>query len=126
MVMSRRCKFVKSDGEQCRAAPLEGSELCFWHDPSVAPERAEAQRLGGLRRRRETAVSAAYEWGGLSAVEGIRRLLEVAAMDALALENSVARSRTLGYLASLGLKALEVGELEERVTMLEALIRGRR
>ena len=124
--MKRMCQYVKDDGEQCRAVPLKESDYCYMHDPGVALERAEARKLGGLRRRREKVVSEAYEWGGLSAVEGIRRILEIAITDTLGLENSVNRSRTLGYLASLGLRALEVGELEERVAMLETLMRDRR
>jgi len=96
------------------------------HDPRLARERAEARRLGGLRRRREKATSEVYDWGGLEKVEEIQRILEVAIVDTLGLDNSPARSRTLGYLASLSLKALETGELEERVSALERLLGQRR
>lgn len=41
------------------------------------------------------------------------------------LESSIARSRTLAYLAQMALKALEVGELEERVRALEQVTRPR-
>jgi len=58
-------------------------------------------------------------------VTDIRRLLEVATIDTLSLENSVARSRTLAYLAQSALKCLEVGELEERLALLEAAVRSR-
>lgn len=39
--------------------------------------------------------------------------------DTLLQENSAQRSRTLGYLSGLLLKALEVGEFESRLDMLE-------
>ena len=80
----------------------------------------EARRLGGLRRRREVAVSGAYEFVGMETVGGLRRLLEIAAVDTLSLENSIARSRTLAYLAMAAIKLLEVGELEQRLAALEA------
>jgi len=80
---------------------------------------SEARRLGGLRRRRETAVSGAFVFNGLGTVADIRRLVEIAAVDALELENSNQRSRTLGVLAHAALKLLEVGELETRVDALE-------
>jgi len=96
------------------------------HDPSVAQERAEARRLGGLRRRREKATSQIYDWAGVDKVREVQRLLQLAVTDTLRLDNSPARSRVLGYLASLSLKALEVGELEERVTSLERLVHGKR
>ncbi|MGB3904762.1 MAG: hypothetical protein WBB22_07545 [Anaerolineae bacterium] len=104
---------------------MKDSDYCFMHDPSRARERAEARRLGGLRRRREKATSQVFDWGGLKNVEEIRRVLEVAVTDTLGLDNSSARSRTLGYLASLSLKTLEIGELEERVAALEAVVHKR-
>ena len=92
------------------------------HSPDHAEEVAEARRLGGLRRRREVAVSGAYEFEGLQTVDQIRRLVAVAVVDTLSLENSIARSRTLAYLAQTALRLLEVGELEERVATLEASV----
>ena len=84
---------------------------------------AEARRLGGLRRRRERTVSGAYDFAGLGSIESIRRILEIAVLDALGLENSIARARLLiaGSLAAA--KLLETGELEERLTSLEAALR---
>jgi hypothetical protein len=116
---------VKDDGQPCRAPRLRDSDFCFWHSPEHADEAAEAQRLGGLRRRREKAVASAYDFDGLDSVPKARRLLEIAALDSLALENSVARSRTLAYLAQVALKALEVGEFEQRLDALERLVAPR-
>ena len=52
----------------------------------------------------------------------IRRLIEVAVADSLTLENSIARNRTLAYLAQTAVKLLEVGELAERIDALEAAL----
>lgn len=131
MVM-RACGFSKEDGETCGAAPVHDSDFCFWHSPEHAEEAAEARRLGGLRRRKEKAVSDAYDFEGLESVANIRRLLEVAVLDTLSLENSVARSRTLAYLAQVSVNLLEKGELEERLAAVEGALgprlvkRGRR
>jgi hypothetical protein len=95
------------------------------HSPEHADEMAEARRLGGLRRRREKTVSGAYDFEGLADVGQVRRLLEIAVLDTLSLENSVARSRTLAYLAQVALKALEVGEFDERLDALERLVAPR-
>ena len=122
--MVRRCAFRKENGEPCRAAPLTDKNLCFWHCPDHAEDVAEDRRLGGLRRRRDVAVAGTYELNGLVAVADLRRLLEIAALDTLGLENSIARSRTLGYLVGVAAKLLEVGELEERLAYLEAAVHG--
>jgi len=123
-VASRRCSFIKEGGEPCEATPLLDAPFCFWHDPEHAKEAEEARRLGGLRRRREKAVSGAYGFEGFESVGQIRRLIDIAAIDTLALENSVARSRTLAYLAQVGISLLEKGEMEERLRALEEMVRA--
>ena len=125
MVNHRGCKFVMPDGRLCRSSALRGEEYCLFHSPDHEEEAAETRRLGGLRRRKEKTLAGAYDLEGLRSVPDIQRLLEVATMDALALENSVSRVRALTYICQTGLKCLEVGELEERVEMLEAALRSR-
>lgn len=120
MVVARSCRAETGKGEPCRQAPLQEGEFCFWHSPDHTTEAAEARRLGGLRRRKEKAVSGAYEVEGLATVDQIRRLIEIAVLDTLSMENSIARSRTLGYLGQVALKVLEVGDFQERLVALEA------
>jgi hypothetical protein len=96
------------------------------HSPEYAEEVGEARRLGGLRRRREVAVSGAFDFVGLETVVDIRRLLVVAVLDTLGLENSIARNRTLAYLATSAIKLLEMGELEDRLASLEAAVHGQK
>jgi hypothetical protein len=89
------------------------------HSPERVKEVQEARRLGGLRRRRESTISSAYQFDSLNSVEGIRRIVEVAVLDTLSMENSIARSRTLAYLAQVALRTLEIGDLETRIADLE-------
>lgn len=119
------CAFIKEGGERCRAMPIQGSQLCFWHDPEHAAEAAEASRLGGLRKKRERTIGGVYDLEGLASVEHIRRVLEIATLDALSLDNSVARSRVLIASATAAARLLEVGELAERLDALESLLKGR-
>ena len=119
------CTYRKPDGEACRATPIRDGNLCFWHSPEHAEEAAEARRLGGLRRRKEKVVSGSYDIEGLENVGQIRRLVEIAVLDTLALENSIARSRALIAAAGAAGKLLEVGELEERIQALERALKPR-
>jgi hypothetical protein len=121
-LLQRTCAFIKHGGERCRQAPLQGEGLCFWHHPDHVEEAEQARKLGGQRRRREKITEGAYDLEGLDTVPGIRRLLQVALLDTLGLENSVARSRTLiaGTLAAA--KLLEVGEQEDRLAAIEAAL----
>jgi hypothetical protein len=117
--MRRQCAFRSATGRPCRAAPLRDGEFCLMHSPERVKEVQEARRLGGLRRRRESTISSAYQFDSLNSVEGIRRIVEVAVLDTLSMENSIARSRTLAYLAQVALRTLEIGDLETRIAALE-------
>ncbi len=88
--------------------------------------------MGGRARHGRKLGSAALsgsELGSILTIEtvaDVMGLLRRAVADTLMLERSLGRARTVGYLAGIMLKALEVGELEERIAALEAqLNRGR-
>ena len=120
------CAGKKENGQPCRSPKLKDGDYLLMHSPEHAEDVAEARRLGGLRRRREVAVSGAYDFVGLQSVTDIRRLVEVAVLDTLGLENSISRARTLAYLATTAIKLLEVGELEQRLASLEAAVQGQK
>jgi hypothetical protein len=124
--MRRHCDGTNLNGEPCGQAPLVDSSRCFWHDPDHAGEAAEARRLGGLRRKREATLVGVYELDSLDSVAGLRRLLDIAAVDAVGLDNSIARCRVLVAIVGAGARLLEVGELEDRVVALEAAMKPRR
>ena len=78
--------------------------------------------MGGLRRRREKTLAGAYDVNGLASIEDLRRIVEIVVLDTLSLENSVARSRTLISAVLAGTKLIEVGDLEARLSALEAAL----
>jgi len=125
MSSRRACKGTLESGEACRQAPGRERDFCFWHDPATADEAAAARKLGGSRRKRDATVKGAYEIEGLATIPEIRRVVEIAVLDALSLENSIARSRALMNGAQVLVKLLEVGEHEERLTQLESLLAPR-
>jgi hypothetical protein len=125
MVARRTCRTILANGEPCRAAPRVEGNHCFWHDPETADDAQQARRLGGQRRRREGVVSGAYDFQGLATVPEIRRILEVAAIDTLGLDNGVQRNRTLVAVAQAATRLMEVGELADRVAELEAAMAKR-
>jgi len=124
-LVRRSCSAETTAGRPCGAPAQRQSSFCYWHDPDKAGELAEAQRLGGLRRKRERTVAAAYDFTGLGSIESILRLFEIAAIDLLGLDTSIAKSRVLISAGSAALKLLEVGELETRIGLLEAAIQAR-
>ncbi len=121
----RVCRFRKDDGQACGSPPLRDGAFCLWHDPEHTDEVAEARKIGGSRRKRERTVAVAYDFEGLTTVESVRRLIEIAVVDTLSMENSINRNRTLAYLAQGAIKLLQEGEHEERIQSLEATLKPR-
>jgi hypothetical protein len=119
MVVPRICQAKTEKGKPCKASPMQKSDFCVFHDPAHAEVVQQARSAGGQRKRREVAVSIAYDFEGLTSIPAIRRLLDIAATDALGLPNDLPRVRALGYLAQIAVTLLEKGELEERVAALE-------
>jgi hypothetical protein len=125
MLIKRRCGGTKPDGQACQMAPLHERPYCFAHDPERASEAAEARRMGGLRRRKEGTIAVAYDLPGLDSVVGIRRLLDIVVTDSVGLENGIGRLRVILATASAATALLKVGELEDRLAVLEAALKQR-
>jgi hypothetical protein len=79
----------------------------------------EARRAGGLNKRRERTLAVVYEFEGLASVEEARRFFEIAAFEALALPAGPNKCRILVQVGPAGLRALGMGEHEDRIQRLE-------
>ena len=122
MKLKRRCVALTNAGEPCGAAPLLDGECCRVHDPAHREEMAEWRRMGGMNRRREASVATIYDVGNIQSVPGLWRVVQIAVLGTLALENSVPRNRTLLTAVTTGTKLIEVGDHEERLTEIEAVL----
>jgi len=121
-VPNRGCTATTADGRPCGSPALRGEPFCHMHHPDHAAEVAEARRLGGLRHRKEATLTAVYELGDPGSIEGVTRLLHIAALETLALENSVARNRTLVTVASASVRVIEAADLAARIAALESAL----
>ena len=122
MLIKKGCAYAKADGQPCRMAPLHDRPFCFSHDPERAAEAAEARRIGGLRRKKEGTIAIAFDLPGLDTVAGIRRLLQIAATDAVGLDGGIPRLRVIISTAVAATNLLKVGELEDRLAHVEAAV----
>jgi hypothetical protein len=55
----KRCAHMKADGQRCKAPAMRNSDLCFFHEPGKAQERAAARKAGGIRRAGHAVVLSA-------------------------------------------------------------------
>lgn len=119
--MGQKCKATTTSGEPCGAWALAESEYCYTHDPARAAERAAARRRGGYNR---TAAHSADYTGPreVRTLADVLRVLDYALGEAVTLENGIQRGRLLVALAGEYTKALQVADLEARITVLEGRI----
>ena len=116
----RLCSALNRTGDPCGAYALISSDRCFYHDPDAQAERAAARSKGGRRRHgRDIGETGAADPVRLETVRDAVEILADAVRDALRLENSIARARTIGYLASQAIAALKVADLERRIIEME-------
>ena len=122
MTMGRnRCQFTKDDGIRCRAWKVHGSDYCFFHDPAKAAERTAAQSAGGQNGRAAVLPSDTPSHTVKTAVDVIDLLGETINQARTgALDPRVANC--IGYLSGIILKAVEQGELDERLAALEEIV----
>jgi 5-methylcytosine-specific restriction endonuclease McrA len=116
-----KCKAKTLDGKRCGGYAIEDSDYCFTHDPTKEDEREEAHRRGGENRPRPIHAMEYPADLDVKSAAGLLSLMEHAIKDTWTLETSVARGRTIGYLAQVQKGILEVGQLEDRVNRLEEL-----
>ena len=119
--MADKCHFRKKDGRRCGANAQHANGLCVFHDPARVDDGHRARRDGGVHRSRAAAVLPSdtpdHPLGDTNQVsillaDSINRLRRGQ------LDPRVANS--MGYLASVLLKALENGRIEDRLAHLEA------
>jgi hypothetical protein len=115
----RKCKFIKSDGQECRANPMKDSEFCFTHNPDTEEERMYAVSKGGSspRKAREPLPELKIE-----DAKDVVRLLSTTITEVRAGSVELRVANCIGYLSGHLIKAFEVSTLEERIIRLEKLL----
>ena len=117
------CKFIKPDGEQCRAKAMKGSDYCFTHNPDMQIEKHLAVVKGGLNSKR---VKLDLEPLSIKTPQEVSMLLEDTINKVRSAEIPPNIANTIGYLAGHTLKAIETADLQDKVIELEAVIIGRK
>lgn len=118
---ARVCTGTSANGVPCRATPQSGSDFCFLHDPHKADEQRRARQAGGNTRAAKV-LSAETPAKNIKTVADVSGLLSdtIHQVRTGALDPKVANC--VGYLSGILLKAIEVGEIEERLAAMEAVV----
>jgi hypothetical protein len=116
-----RCKANRADGKPCEARPADGGEYCWFHDPKKAAKRTAAQRAGGAANRART-LGPGAEDVPLQNPEDVAALLALTINQLRRGEMDVKISNGITYISTVLLKALEAGDVAERLERLERAV----
>jgi flagellin-specific chaperone FliS len=116
--MAKKCKYRK-DNKSCKNYALTGDNYCFFHSPRMAKERAQAQRKGGKRALGEKKRVLAESNVQIQNTADIIKLLNVTINQVRTGGIEVKIANAIGYLSGICLKALEQGDIEKRLEVLE-------
>jgi hypothetical protein len=118
-----KCKAKTQNGQPCQAQAIKDSKYCFIHDPAQGAARAKARKRGGERHRTPHGGDASTILSDVKTLEDAKKILIYTLAEIMPMENSLQRARVLIALFDSFVRALEIGELEERITALEDLLR---
>ena len=120
---SECCSASRADGSPCGARARPGGRLCLFHDPRCKSARDAGRRAGGQRRCQPRATVPVESYAmELRSVEDVCELLSGTIRDVRTGRLDPKLANTVGYLASVLVRALEVGRLEERLAALELVL----
>ena len=114
------CKQITKSGKRCQAQPKAGSDLCFMHSPKYAAARAQARRKGGQVHKTPHGADPAIIPNEINNLDHAKQILVYALAELAPMDNSLQRVRAYLALFDSFVKALEIGELENRIAALEA------
>jgi len=120
--MNRTCKGKKKSGEPCRAV-AGANGLCNLHgNPARA---AELGRKSGRSRRYVLPLEKTDpELAPPQTAQQVRDVLGQAISDVRGRRLDPKVASTMGYLASVLLKSIEVSDVEQRLATMESLVSG--
>lgn len=119
--MNRTCKATTNAGERCRAVAVKAG-LCALHaDPNLAAEMG--RKSGKARRFRESGEQPQPELAPPQTAQEVRTALGQFISDVRARRLDPKVGSTLGYLANVLLKSIEVSDVQERLAALESVLR---
>lgn len=123
---SGRCGALTASGTPCLGVARSGARFCSFHDPAAKRDVDAGRAAGGRARSTPRATVAAAEGDlAIGGVGDVCTLLARTINDVRTGRLDPKLANCVGYLSGILVRAFEVGELEERLAMLERSVRPR-
>jgi len=119
-----QCQATTKAGNPCRAHALKGKKYCLTHDPESKNQMEAYARRGGQVKKKIQVQLAPIKFEG--DVKEILDLL-VDTINRVRSNHMPARTaNTIGYLANVMIKALEVSQFDDRLKEVERIVLERK
>lgn len=114
-----RCSYVKANKKRCSANAMIGSKFCFTHNPDVKEQKRAAIIKGGkMSKKNHSSLPPII----LNQSKDVVALLATTINEVRGGIIELKMANCIGYLSGHLIKAIEVSELEERVSKIEEII----
>ncbi len=113
-----QCKYLKQNDEPCEANAMLNTEYCFSHNPETKEAKLLAVTKGGQTPKKNYNPLPAIE---LTDSKSVVNLLINTIGEVRAGTTDIRVANCIGFLASHLIKALELSDLENRITEIERL-----
>jgi hypothetical protein len=119
-----KCTHIKPDGTKCSANAMTESEFCFSHNPDSQEDKELAVLKGGLAPKKKE--EQALEPLPVNTPNEVLALIQDTINRVRSSPMTHQKANCIGYLASIALKTMEVGELGEKIELINSLILERK
>jgi hypothetical protein len=118
----KKCKYIKTNKEQCKANAIENDDYCFWHSEKAKDVRKVALQKGGESPKRNYENSPVT----LKTTNDVLELLEKTVNELRQNKSSTRIANAIGYLSGIMLKAIEQNSFEKRLEVIEYALKIRK
>lgn len=119
------CKSLTTEELPCQARPMQGSEFCYLHNPSISEdEKRDARSRGG--KENQIVLKTPLPPLKLTNAKDVIVLLQDTINGVRSGELDVRIANCLGFLTDKLLKAYEVAELNDKVDAMERFLEKRK
>ena len=119
-----QCQAKTKAGNQCKAHALTGKKYCLAHDPESKNQlKAYAQKGGQVKKKVQVCLAPVKFKGD------VKEILDLLAdtINRVRSNHMPARTaNTIGYLANVMIKALEVSQFDDRLKEVERIVLERK
>jgi len=113
-----KCKFKKSNGENCKSLSLKNDKYCYWHSKTIPDDVKQSDRSKGGKIK-SIKVSGEFPDIDLNTIEDIMKLNSLMIKKILTNEVDLRVCTGIGYLLNIQIKCIELNSIEKRIDEIE-------